>query len=364
MFFLCIMNYGDIMRIGIDIDDTITNIKDKLTNAALKYAKSLNKNVQNIDYNIVDIYNNGNIYQKLFNFNYEELKYFLGTIQEEITDNAIPRENCVEVINKLHNDGNEIYIITARDKEFHEDPYLQSKEFLDKNSIYYDKLIVNARNKAMACIENNIDLLIDDSISNCLNSDNFGIDTITIGNKNNRGIKNVDNWEEIYDYIKNNNIVKIIEYQDKYKDEICLFINECMHNFIGRPYKERLDVSNIEEYYIKNNGNFWLAIDVKSDKIVGSIAIENRDKYGILKRFYVDKEFQKLGIGNRLYKTFYNYVKEKTNIEEIDLACGKILKEAHKFYIKNNFEQVESLPISMHYADDDDFFIKKVDRGE
>ena len=327
------MNYGDIMRIGIDIDDTITNIKDKLTNAALKYAKSLNKKVQNIDYNIVDIYNNGNIYQKLFNFNYEELKYFLGTIQEEITDNAIPRENCVEVINKLHNDGNEIYIITARDKEFHEDPYLQSKEFLDKNSIYYDKLIVNARNKAMACIENNIDLLIDDSISNCLNSDNFGIDTITIGNKNNRGIKNVDNWEEIYDYIKNNNIVKIIEYQDKYKDEICLFINECMHNFIGRPYKERLDVSNIEEYYIKNNGNFWLAIDVKSDKIVGSIAIENRDKYGILKRFYVDKEFQKLGIGNRLYKTFYNYVKEKTNIEEIDLDCGKIIKEANKFYI-------------------------------
>lgn len=287
------------MRIGIDIDDTMTNIKDKLTNAAIQYAKSLNKDVQNIDYNIVDIYNNGNIYQKLFNFNYEELKYFLGTIQEEITDNAIPRENCVEVINKLHNDGNEIYIITARDKEFHEDPYLQSKEFLDKNSIYYDKLIVNSRNKAMACIENNIDLLIDDSISNCLNSDNFGIDTITIGNKNNRGIK--------------------------------------------------------------NNGNFWLAIDVKSDKIVGSIAIENRDKYGILKRFYVDKEFQKLGIGNRLYKTFYNYVKEKTNIEEIDLDCGKILKEAHKFYIKNNFEQVESLPISMHYADDDDFFIKKVD---
>ena len=349
------------MRIGIDIDDTMTSIKDKLTNAAIQYAKSLNKDVQNIDYNIVDIYNNGNIYQKLFNFNYEELKYFLGTIQEEITDNAIPRENCVEVINKLHNDGNEIYIITARDKEFHEDPYLQSKEFLDKNSIYYDKLIVNSRNKAMACIENNIDLLIDDSISNCLNSDNFGIDTITIGNKNNRGIKNVDNWEEIYDYIKNNNIVKIIEYQDKYKDEICSFINECMHNFIGRPYKERLDVSNIEEYYIKNNGNFWLAIDVKSDKIVGSIAIENRDKYGILKRFYVDKEFQKLGIGNRLYKTFYNYVKEKTNIEEIDLDCGKILKEAHKFYIKNNFEQVESLPISMHYADDDDFFIKKVD---
>ena len=158
------------MRIGIDIDDTMTDIKEKLTKAAIKYAKSLNKDIQNIDNNdIVDIYNNGNIYQKLFNFNYEELKYFLGTIQEEITDNAFPRENCVEVINKLHNDGNEIYIITARDKEFHEDPYLQSKEWLEKNSIYYDKLIVNARDKKIACLENNIALLIDDSISNCLN---------------------------------------------------------------------------------------------------------------------------------------------------------------------------------------------------
>ena len=192
----------------------------------------------------------------------------------------------------------------------------------------------------------------------------MGIDTIIIGNKNDRGIKNINNWQEIYEYIENHNIIKIIQYQEKYKDEICLFINECMHNFIGRPYKERLDVSNIEEYYIKNNGNFWLAIDVKSDKIVGSIAIENRNKYGILKRFYVNKEYQKLGIGNRLYKIFYNYVKEQTKMEEINLACGKVLKDAHKFYIKNNFKQVESLPIKMHYADDDDFFVKKVDRGE
>ena len=206
--------------------------------------------------------------------------------------------------------------------------------------------------------------MIDDSISNCLNVDNLGIDTIIIGNKNDREIKSIDNWQEIYEYIKNNNIIKIVQYQEKYKDEICSFINECMHNFIGRPYKERPDVSNIEEYYIKNNGNFWLAIDVKSDKIVGSIAIENINKYGILKRFYVDEEYQKLGIGNRLYKILYNYVKEQTKIEEINLACGKVLKEAHKFYIKNNFKQVESLPIKMHYADDDDFFVKKVDRGE
>ena len=197
------------MRIGIDIDDTMTDIKEELTKAAIKYAKSLNKDIQSIDNNdIVDIFNNGNIYQKLFNFNHEELKYFLGPIQEEITNNAVPRENCAKVINDLHKDGHEIYIVTARNNEFHKDPYLYSKEWLEKNKIYYDKLIVNARDKKIACLENNIALLIDDSISNCLNVANVGIDAIIIGNKNNSTIKSVDNWQKIYDYIKNDFFVK------------------------------------------------------------------------------------------------------------------------------------------------------------
>lgn len=193
------------MRIGIDIDDTMTDIKDQLTSAAVKYAKSLNKNVIDTNNDIVDTYNNGNVYQQLFDFNYGELKYFLGTIQEEITDNAIPREDCVSVINQLHKDGNEIYVITARDQEFHDDPYLQSKKWLEKNSIYFDKLIVNARDKGIVCVENNIDLLIDDNISNCFNAINLEIDAILIGKEKNKEIKTFHTWTEIYDYIKNKN---------------------------------------------------------------------------------------------------------------------------------------------------------------
>lgn len=195
------------MRIGIDIDDTLTDIKDQLTTAAKDYAISLNKPVQNKEYQIVDIYNNGNIYQKLFGFNYDELKYFLGTIQEEITDNAMPRKDCANVIKKLHEDGHEIYIITARDCEFHNDPYHQSEIWLNKHSIYFDKLIVNAGDKSTVCLENHIDLLIDDSISNCLNVSNCGIETINIGNKNNETdhIKSFSTWKEISDYISERN---------------------------------------------------------------------------------------------------------------------------------------------------------------
>mgnify|MGYP000961685525 CR=1 FL=1 len=133
------------MNIGIDIDDTLTNIRDELKLAAEKYANKLGKEIKDSKY--IEDQNNGNIYQIKYGFTYEELKYFLSVIQEEITKKAEPREGCVEVINKLHNKGHKIYIITARDSEFHKDPYELSKNWLDKNNIYYEIISKTTYNK-------------------------------------------------------------------------------------------------------------------------------------------------------------------------------------------------------------------------
>lgn len=192
------------MRIGIDIDDTLTNVKAELIKAGENYARSLGKDIK-VDKNFEDKNNNGNKWQEMFQFNYEELKYFLKDIQESITNKAKPRENVVEVINKLKNDGNEIIIITARDSEFHDDPYKYSKDWLDKNNIYYDKLVVNARNKEDSCIEEKIDLFIDDSESNCLKVNKAGIKTIRVCNEienNNSNLICFNNWNDIYSFIQ------------------------------------------------------------------------------------------------------------------------------------------------------------------
>jgi len=72
------------MRIGIDIDDTLTDIKEELDRAAISYAKGIGKLIdENIK--IEGLYGNGNIYQQIFHFSEEELKYFLREIQESIT---------------------------------------------------------------------------------------------------------------------------------------------------------------------------------------------------------------------------------------------------------------------------------------
>lgn len=192
------------MKIGIDIDDTLTDIRDELKEAALEYARKLGKDVKlDLEY-VEDKDNNGNAYQEKYGFTYEELKYFLKNIQEEITKKAKPREDVVEVIKDLRKEGHEIYIITARDNEFHDDPYVLSKNWLDKNNIEYDKLIVNARQKAQICIQENIDLFIDDQLANCMKISNENIKVIRITNyKEKHGnVVNKANWKEIYEYIK------------------------------------------------------------------------------------------------------------------------------------------------------------------
>lgn len=191
------------MIIGIDIDDTLTDIRDEVGAEALRYAKSLNKEIDEKKV-VWDKNNNGSSFKERYNLNYDELLYFFGNIQEKITKKAKPREDVVEVLKNLRKDGHKIYIVTARDSEFHNDPYGLSKTWLDKNNIEYDKLIVDARDKAKVCKEQNVDLFIDDKLSNCQGVSNEGIVTIRITNYTDphQNIINKKNWKEIYEYIK------------------------------------------------------------------------------------------------------------------------------------------------------------------
>lgn len=109
----------------------------------------------------------------------------------------------MEVIKKLRKLGHEVFIITARDSEFHDNPYLLSKNWLDKNNIEYDKLIVNAREKGMVCKREKIDIFIDDQLNNCIDVSKENIQTIRISNDDKvyKNVVSLTNWNEIYKFI-------------------------------------------------------------------------------------------------------------------------------------------------------------------
>lgn len=192
------------MRIGIDIDHTLTDIQGELSLAMYEYAKSLGKAVGDRPAYIEDVKDDGRIYQEKYDFDYEELYYFMNVIQEKIFNDATPRYGVHEALRKFKAEGDEIYIITARDTEFHKDPYLLSEAWLKSNNIPYDKLIVNVRNKVPVCVKEKINVFIDDKLSNCVNVSKVGIKAIQISSKRNSydEIESFTNWEDIYNYIQ------------------------------------------------------------------------------------------------------------------------------------------------------------------
>ena len=196
------------MNIGVDIDDTITDIKKEFYNSGFNYLKELGKPLPKTNKIIEDVKNDGSCYQKYFNFNDDEFMFFIRDIQDVTMNNAKPRYFAVQAINKLKAIGNKIIIITARDTVFHEDPYKLSKDWLDKNNIMYDKIVVNAKNKYIEIQNQKIDLFIDDSLTNCTASALLGIKTIRITNEIkksfvNKNIVYFSNWKDIYNYIIN-----------------------------------------------------------------------------------------------------------------------------------------------------------------
>lgn len=230
---------GGKVKIGIDIDNVISNFNDTLLNEYLIHDKTLrnngiiNKNAKYI--------RNG-----MFDWNEEEEKSFYKNNIERIVKNLGIIEGAKEYIDKLHNDGHVIYVITGRDNGEYTDPYNMTKNWLDSKHIYYDNLILtdsyDKHVKSKKCIEHHIDVMIDDSVSICSNCINNGIKTILMDTPYNRyaDIERVKSWKEFYDFISNYKKDKINVILDT---DIC---NECDDYFALAYLLKNKNSFNIE----------------------------------------------------------------------------------------------------------------------
>lgn len=187
------------MKIGIDIDDTITN-----TLVLLKgYAKKYNDEV--VRRNLVMNEEAASI-SKLFTWTKEEEKTFEQKYLDEIASNVSIKNGAIEIIQKLREEKNEIYIISARNSKDFNDPYKVTKEFFYKNSIPYDHLIVECIDKATFCNEHNIDIMLDDDPKNIESVSKYIpvilLDAIHNKQCNGENIIRCYDWYEAYDKIK------------------------------------------------------------------------------------------------------------------------------------------------------------------
>lgn len=183
------------MRIGIDVDDTIANsYENVIREVAAYYHKDFNELLERkMGYH--DFFDNDE-FPNYNTFVFERYKH--------IIDKSVIKENAVRVINKLHEEGNEIIIITARHYGEYDDPYAITLKYLSKHEIEFDKIIVNKMDKGQVCIDENIDLFIDDSVSNCRKVKEAGVNVLLFDapfNQDNNEFKRVCDWKEVYDIV-------------------------------------------------------------------------------------------------------------------------------------------------------------------
>ena len=190
------------MKIGIDIDNVISNFNDELFREFLDHDKSLR--------NAGIINNDAYITRGMFDWSKEELDDFYYSNIERIAMNLKVIDKAPETIKRLRDNGYEIYIISGRDNGEYSNPYKMTSEWLSKYGIEYDKLILtdayNSDEKAKICIQNNISIMIDDSTKVCRETKNYGIETLLMDTPYNRQVNDftrVCNWDEIYDFIVN-----------------------------------------------------------------------------------------------------------------------------------------------------------------
>ena len=195
------------MRIGIDIDGVLTDIEQwQLDYGSKFYFEKYNKQILNNEgYETTDIFNVDSKLDDEF-----WTKYF-----KDYSINVDVRKFASEVVKKLKHDGNEIYIITARGSFLSHSASVMSieenriivLEWLKRNEIEYDKIIFSPEDKLSICLENNIDVMIEDKPAN-INKISKKIPVICFHagyNKNCVGnnIIRCYSWYDIYSKISN-----------------------------------------------------------------------------------------------------------------------------------------------------------------
>jgi uncharacterized HAD superfamily protein len=182
------------MVIGVDIDETLA----ETVKVVKEYVKSHRDEFEDPDKLLSDMHHiiAGHKYSN-------DLKKFLEYIFPDLIENVELKENALIVLEKLKAKGHKIVIITARsDNYFPKGAELITRTYLDNHKVPYDKLIAQTFNKRQACIDNKVEVMIDDSVNGLNLLKDLNIKLLLFNSELNENIetdiKRMSNWNEIY----------------------------------------------------------------------------------------------------------------------------------------------------------------------
>lgn len=135
------------MRIGIDIDGTLTDNFNLIKELACKYFNKCMEDITKWEWE----------FWKVFNTTPEEAQKFWDIHEQMIYTMPGPHPYAVEAITEL-SQKNEIFYITARSENY----FHETERWLNKYGIFTGNLIMD-QDKHKICIDKKISIMIDDS---------------------------------------------------------------------------------------------------------------------------------------------------------------------------------------------------------
>lgn len=186
------------MRIGIDIDGTITDLHKEIIKYGMKYNEKINgKGIKDENaYRITEI----------FDWDNNECLKFKKYIQREVLNIIKPREDVCQCLENLKSLGHDIYIITGRKKDEMKNTYKETWNWLKLNNIIFDKFLIEENNKGIACLKNKIDIYIDDSSKHLKRVFDAGIKEVyifdNVYNQEDNHYKRLYSFSELCDKIR------------------------------------------------------------------------------------------------------------------------------------------------------------------
>ena len=146
--------------------------------------------------------------KELYGWDNETKHAFFEKYYKNVLEECTILPYAKEVINKLRENGDKIYFVTARlmNIEGCDSEAITKKSLFDFN-IAYDQLYVGISDKLTFFKEHEIDICIEDSYETCREFTDNGIKSILMTTPMNKNIEageiaRVNNWFEIYDEIQ------------------------------------------------------------------------------------------------------------------------------------------------------------------
>jgi N-acetylglutamate synthase-like GNAT family acetyltransferase len=155
---------------------------------------------------------------------------------------------------------------------------------------------------------------------------------------------------------------QLTTFTTKYQQAVVNLILPIQQNefHVAITIDDQPDLKNIPTVYQKGDGNFWVALN--KSEVVGTIAsIDFGNHQVALRKMFVHRDHRgkDKGVAQLLMNELITWCKNK-DVKEIYLGTIDNMHAAHRFYLKNSFEEIpkSSLPKNFPVMHVDNRFFK------